>query len=71
MVFRRGDIVRLRSTGELGVIIHSWANTELKVTDYHVAFYGKHFPKSKPADMPYILRYSAISLEPVDAVNQE
>ncbi len=58
--------MRLVSTGEIGVIVHSWENQELGATDYHVAFYGAEFPIGKPEEPPYVLRYLDSSLESIE-----
>ena len=58
-----GCKVRLISSGEIGVVIHSWVNEELDAIDSHVAFYGAEFPIGMPKEPPYVLRYLASSLE--------
>ncbi len=65
MIFQPGCKVRLISTGEVGVVIHSWMNQEMNVVDYHVAFYGNEFPHDVPDAPPYVLRYFGTSLERV------
>lgn len=64
--FKPGSKVKLVSTGEVGVVVHSWENEELCAIDYHVAFYGAEFPAGKPKEPPYVLRYLGSSLESVD-----
>ncbi len=66
MIFKPGTKVKLISTGEVGVIIHSWTNQELDATDYHIAFYGSEFPKAEPKEPPYVLSYLETSLEKVN-----
>ena len=51
---------------EFGVVIHCWQNEEHQVFDCYVAFFGKDgFPKNKPSEKPYILRYASTSLSVV------
>jgi hypothetical protein len=59
---RSGDKVRLRSTGEVGVIVWGW-NDEVMGRDFYVAFFGNQFPDGKPTEKPYVLRYAECSLE--------
>ncbi len=63
MKIEPGIRVKQRDTGECGVIVYSWYNNELEAEDYYVAFFGDSFPKGKPEDTPYVLRYAASSLE--------
>jgi hypothetical protein len=58
---RIGDRVRLKSTGEVGVVI--WAWDDPAGTDAYVAFFGSEFPAEKPHAAPYVLRYASTSLE--------
>ena len=64
--FNVGDRVQLTSSGERGVVIHTWHNDELDVQDCYVAFFGEQIPSGEPAEKPYILRYSSVSLSPHD-----
>jgi hypothetical protein len=63
--FAIGDRVRLKSTGEVGVVVWVW-HDEVVGYDHHVAFFGNEFPPAMPAAPPYVLRYAAASLEPID-----
>jgi hypothetical protein len=65
MAFQVGSKVKLKSTGEVGVVVHSWFDSELDDIDYYVAFFGATFPTGKPDAKPYVLRYMETSLEPV------
>ena len=65
-----GQKVRLRSTGEVGIVVWTWQN-EQDDTDVYVAFFGNEFPQSKYdgstcPKKPYILRYYESSLERID-----
>jgi hypothetical protein len=63
--FRPGDRVTLASSGECGIIVHSWASGDLgDQEDCYVAFFGTAFPPPgiAPQQIPYILRYAASSL---------
>ena len=53
---------------EFGVVVHCWANEELGGHhDCLVAFFGNRPPPSgQPDDQPYILRYAATSLSPLN-----
>ncbi len=62
MELRIGQKVRLRSTGEVGVIVWLWTN-EHGDTDTYVSFFGKAFPSGQPEEKPYVLRYFAACLE--------
>jgi hypothetical protein len=66
LAFKPGTKVELKSTGEIGVVIHSWKNKELDELDYHIAFYGDNFPTAEPTDPPYVLRYLETSLAQID-----
>ena len=59
-----GTRVRL-STGEVGIVIHTWTDAEMECDDCYVAFFGDSFPVGKPDCIPYVLRYLATSLEPL------
>jgi hypothetical protein len=63
-MFKPGDRVALVSTGERGIVIHTWHAEEIGGEDCYVAFFGKAFPKGKPRRIPYVLRYAASSLRP-------
>ena len=71
---RPGTKVRLDSlvndndeaTPEFGVVVHCWEEPEIGFHDCYVAFFGDAFPAGKPAEMPYVLRYAAISLITVE-----
>ncbi len=56
-----GTRVRL-NTDEVGVVVHCWHDSEINAFDCYVAFFGTDFPRSKPTEKPYILRYAATSL---------
>ena len=62
-----GMKVRLRSTGEVGIVIWTWHDSFLGGEDCYVAFFGKEFPQNKPSEKPYVLRYLSTSLEPIDS----
>jgi len=51
---------------EFGVVIHCWYEAEIAGYDCYVAFFGETYPAGpppeKPAEKPYVLRYSAASL---------
>jgi hypothetical protein len=66
LAFKPGTKVKLKSTGEIGVVIHSWENKELSGLDYHIAFYGYNFPTAEPAVPPYVLRYLETSLKQIN-----
>jgi hypothetical protein len=57
-----GDRVRLKSTGEVGIVIWAWDDTFVG-RDTYVAFFGGDFPKGAPVVQPYILKYASSSLE--------
>jgi hypothetical protein len=65
MSLRIGQKVRLRSTGEVGVVVWTWQNVHGDV-DAYVAFFGESFPVGKPSQPPGIMRYYERSLEPVE-----
>ena len=61
--------VRLRSTGEVGVVVWFWKN-ENDDTDVYVTFFGDHFPETAYSqgsgpNKPYLLKYFETSLEPI------
>lgn len=58
-----GTQVRLPSTGEVGIVIHTWPDAEMRCDDCYVAFFGQSFPAGKPDEIPYVLRYLATTLE--------
>lgn len=58
-----GTKVRLPSTGEVGIVIHTCLDAEMQCADCYVAFFGRSFPAGKPDEIPYVLRYLATSLE--------
>ena len=62
--FNRGDRVRLVSTDECGVVLHTWRDTETDLDDCYVAFFGSELPSSdsRPSRIPYVLRHSSLSL---------
>ena len=65
-----GQKVRLRSTGEVGIVVWLWQN-ESQDTDVYVAVLGDKFPETEyPQDhsptKPYLLKYYATSLEPIE-----
>ena len=61
-----GDKVRLKSTGEVGIVIHSWHDTQLSVQDNYIAFFGDEIPSGEPEAIPYVLRYLSSSLEKIE-----
>ena len=63
-MLRRGDQVRLLSTGECGVVVHAWRDEQWGVVDCYVAFFGEAFPEdgTPPSRRPYVLRYAETSL---------
>ena len=61
-----GTRVRLDSTGEVGVVVHTWFNPEIGMDDCYVAFFGTEFPDGQPNGIPYVLRYAANSLDKLD-----
>jgi hypothetical protein len=63
--FMPGDRVILISSGECGIVVHTWASDELGgAEDCYVAFFGPQFPALgvRPAEIPYVLRYAASSI---------
>jgi hypothetical protein len=62
-----GAKVKLKSTGEFGVVVHAWWDSEMKIANCYVAFFGGSFPVGKPESIPYVLRYAESSLERVPA----
>ncbi len=65
MKFRIGQKVRLRSTGEVGIVVWLWEN-EHGDAEVYAAFFGMEFPVGEPKEKPYVLRYYDSSLEPID-----
>lgn len=66
--FMPGDRVVLISSGECGIVVHTWASDELGgAEDCYVVFFGLQFPPLgvRPPEIPYVLRYAASSLRPV------
>jgi len=63
MELKRGTKIKFNSTGEIGVIVHTWYDNEMDTTECHIAFYGEEFPSGKPSEPPYVLRYFSSSLE--------
>ena len=61
-----GMKVRLKSTGEVGIVIWTWHNEFLSAQDCYVAFFGKELPEGEPTEKPYVLRYISTSLEQID-----
>ena len=61
-----GTKVRLRSTGEVGIVIYAWYEEEIAGEDCYIAFFGEEFPKGKPLEKPYVLRYAPESLEVIE-----
>ncbi len=62
-MLRFGSRVRLISTGEVGVVVHAWWDTEIQGAYYYVAFFGQTISVAKPDNVPYVLRYAETSLE--------
>lgn len=62
MSFTVGQKVRLKSTGEVGVIVCLWTNDHGD-EDSYIAFFGAAFPTGEPAQKPYVLRYFTTGLE--------
>ncbi|MCJ2185937.1 hypothetical protein [Novosphingobium beihaiensis] len=50
------------TTSEFGVVVHCWLDDEIGMFDCYVAFFGDELCAGKPAAVPYVLRYGAISL---------
>ena len=65
MKFKPGTRVKHLDTGECGVVVSTWLEEELDIEDCYVAFFGESFPIGKPKEIPYVLRYSVVSLEAV------
>jgi hypothetical protein len=57
-----GQRVKHRGTGEVGIVVHAWADAAGD-TDAYVAFFGEEFPEGAPEAKPYVLRYFESSLE--------
>jgi hypothetical protein len=64
LALKVGQKVRLKSTGEVGVVVCLWANEHGDI-DTYVALVGTEFSIAEPETRPYILRYYATSLEPI------
>ena len=47
---------------EFGIVVHCWFDNEIRRYDCYVAFFGNELPTGKPAEKPYVLRYSARTL---------
>lgn len=67
-----GTPVTLTSTGEVGMVVHSWVNHDMQCLEYYVAFFGDQYPVAlhKPKEKPYILRYLETSLEVIKTDNK-
>jgi hypothetical protein len=50
------------ATPEYGIVVHCWRDTELDFHNCYIAFFGDGFPDGEPNEMPYMLRYAAVSL---------
>ena len=61
-----GMKLRLKSTGEVGIVIWTWHNEFLVAHDCYVAFFGKELPAGEPSETPYVLKYLSTSLERID-----
>lgn len=59
-----GQKVKLLSTGEVGVVVWTWSDN-YGDQDAYVAFFGNTFPTDVPEGKPYVLRYAASSLIPI------
>jgi len=59
-LIKPGDKVRHVSTGELGIVVHTW--DDKGILDAYVAFFGYDEPQDVLAERPYILRYCTLSL---------
>jgi hypothetical protein len=65
-----GTKVRLNGSEEgpeCGIVIACWKDDEIKAWDCYVGFFGTSFPKGKPAEKPYVLRYAVLSLDVIEA----
>lgn len=69
MLFQIGQKVRLKHTGEVGIVVWIWQANEYGDIDTYVAFFGNEFPKDKPTQVPYVIRYYESSLEALDDKN--
>lgn len=65
MTFKVGQRVRLKHTGEVGVIVCLWID-EHGDQDSYIAFLGTSFPMGMPTQKPYVLRYFTAGLELVE-----
>jgi len=59
-----GQKVRLKCTGEVGIIVHTWLDLAGD-QDAYITFLGKKFPTSIPTAAPYTLRYFTAGLEAI------
>ena len=52
---------------EYGIVISTWYDHEICCKDCYVAFWGNEIPDFENGEKiePYILRYAAVSLQPV------
>jgi len=53
---------------EYGIVVSTWRNPEIgMMKDCYVAFWGKSIPdfEGQETITPYILRYAAVSLQPI------
>ena len=64
MKLRLGQKVQLLSTGEVGVVVWLWNDDGIE--DAYIAFFGDQFPEGVPTNKPYVLRYYATSLKPLE-----
>jgi len=65
-----GQTVKLSCEGkedEYGIVISTWFDPEIYCKDCYVAFWGNRIPDFESGEKiePYILRYAAVSLQPV------
>lgn len=51
---------------EYGVVVHCWRDADIDFWDCYVAFFGQSWPEGQPDEKPYILRYAAGSLMPLN-----
>ena len=63
MTIEVGDKVKLLSTGEVGIVVHTWHDEELDTQNNYIAFFGEEFPDGKPIEIPYVLKYISGSLQ--------
>ncbi len=52
---------------EYGIVVSTWYNPEIGMKDCYVAFWGHEIPsfEAEETPRPYILRYAAVSLQPI------